>query len=1026
MNRETLIQARRLLVELYDDPITIRRVIADAGLNSARINLGGSAINMWHAVLDEAQKSGLVGALGQVAIDDYPNREHQLRQLFDLQQGSTGPATSAPETQATTDSPAIPAQPAPTTASAAAPTFANAREIEIDMPRTIRLKAIERQLLSTRFAQAAKLKLMSEFTDGRTATRVFLVRPTDAQGMLELPAVVKIGPLALIAEEWQATQTHVLRRLSGFAAVQGEPIYLQDADGARWGALRYTQVGDSIFPVESLANYSANASLANLWHVLQNRLLRQLREFWQASQTWEPFTFRDSYDAILPVNLIVAPFSQTTAPPATVVLDGAEPGTMAAATRLQPGVIVQIKNFVIEEVSTDGNIITLDLPRGTFRLRLQWENVDSQARIGRVYPSIIGTVTTTRTDQLQQFAKSQLKQEIDLAAATVSLPDQRSEPLPNPLLALPDLLARQSEGWFATIHGDLNLRNILVDPDARTTAIIDCASARRDHVLHDLLRMERDIVTDLLTQIFFQNGLPATAIVHFYRCLHCALRGPSQENGQFSLPKELNPALHKSFIMLATLRGVAREFLGDANQWQDYYTGLIIHLVGALKFRDLDTPTAGHEPKALAFWGAAALLDLLRKVEAGADQGCRDLTWSPFNVLSDDATMQDPALESMGPDIGGELGTKSPVFATPSDVTPAQRRLDVAAPEKAQLHRAFSLAVAVRQLGSPPLELTELPEVHSGNAQLDWPEDAPYVRVRVQVIAPECEINGEDTHSIKLYRNLDSELFLFSLTPKVTGRLNIIVRLYQEEDMLGSTLLYTTVSEQVVSEVKVQLRSEPVDVKDEAGGEATTGRGGLAPVQKKIKILFLTANPLDTVWLRTGDEARAIDQALRQAEHRIFEFAVHQAVRIDDLQDLLLRHRPDIVHFSGHGTAANELIFQDHNGNAVPVRGSALRALFNILKDNIRCVVLNACYTAEQAGGVAEVIDCVVGISDAISDDASLQFATAFYRGLGYGRSVKEAFALGQVQIELAGLGEAAELHLLERVAGAAGYSFTT
>lgn len=175
---------------------------------------------------------------------------------------------------------------------------------------------------------------------------------------------------------------------------------------------------------------------------------------------------------------------------------------------------------------------------------------------------------------------------------------------------------------------------------------------------------------------------------------------------------------------------------------------------------------------------------------------------------------------------------------------------------------------------------------------------------------------------------------------------------------------------------------------------------------KKIKILFLAANPTDTARLRIGEEARAIDQALRLAEYRNFDISSHWAVQIDDLQQLLLRHQPNIVHFSGHGEAG-EIMLQDAAGTSVPVRASALRNLFQVLKDNIRCVVLNACSSEEQAAAIAEVIDAVVGMSDKISDDASRQFSAAFYGALGYGRTVAEAFQLGCNRIDLKDLGEA-------------------
>ncbi len=211
-----------------------------------------------------------------------------------------------------------------------------------------------------------------------------------------------------------------------------------------------------------------------------------------------------------------------------------------------------------------------------------------------------------------------------------------------------------------------------------------------------------------------------------------------------------------------------------------------------------------------------------------------------------------------------------------------------------------------------------------------------------------------------------------------------------------------------------------------ANAESAKPDKGNRPTGRPIKILFLAANPLDTVLVRTDEEKRAIDAALRQAANRNFEISDHGAVRIDDLQDLLLRHQPDIVHFSGHGTEENELILIDANGNGVRVSGDALRQLFTVLKGNIRCIVLNACYTEAQAKGLAEVIDYVVGIDNAISDEAARQFATAFYRGLGYDKSIADAFDLGKVQVELAGLGESSALHLLTRTGAADTFTFAT
>jgi CHAT domain len=185
--------------------------------------------------------------------------------------------------------------------------------------------------------------------------------------------------------------------------------------------------------------------------------------------------------------------------------------------------------------------------------------------------------------------------------------------------------------------------------------------------------------------------------------------------------------------------------------------------------------------------------------------------------------------------------------------------------------------------------------------------------------------------------------------------------------------------------------------------EAVTQRAS----QNPIRVLFLAANPTNTPSLRLDQEMRAIDQALRQSEFRDrFDIKQHWAVRIIDIQGYLLRHQPDIVHFSGHGSGSREIMLEDESGKSHPVSVRALSQLFSILKDNIRCVVLNACYSEDQGKAIAEHIECVVGMSNAIADQAAIAFASAFYQALGFGRDVQTAFDLGCVQIALESLSE--------------------
>jgi hypothetical protein len=196
----------------------------------------------------------------------------------------------------------------------------------------------------------------------------------------------------------------------------------------------------------------------------------------------------------------------------------------------------------------------------------------------------------------------------------------------------------------------------------------------------------------------------------------------------------------------------------------------------------------------------------------------------------------------------------------------------------------------------------------------------------------------------------------------------------------------------------------PIEI---SGVRALSAVSPAAVTAPKIMLLFLAANPLSTTRLQIDEEARAIGQVLRQAEHRPFDIHTHGALRIADLQDLLLRYRPQLVHFSGHGSSANAIILQDDAGHEAPVQATALRNLLRSLSHRPRCVVLNACYTEEQAVAIAEVVDCVVGMSDAITDVAARHFATAFYLALAAGETVQQAFDQGANSIELRNLPEA-------------------
>ena len=149
----------------------------------------------------------------------------------------------------------------------------------------------------------------------------------------------------------------------------------------------------------------------------------------------------------------------------------------------------------------------------------------------------------------------------------------------------------------------------------------------------------------------------------------------------------------------------------------------------------------------------------------------------------------------------------------------------------------------------------------------------------------------------------------------------------------------------------------------------------------KIKVLFLSANPVRSAKLRIDDEIREIKNKLRESDYRdAFDFIPCLAARPDDLIRGLHEHEPQIVHFSGHGSRAQSILFVDDQGKRKPVTKAALVQVFQALRGNIRLVLLNACSTRPQAEAVAGTIDCTIGMREPIGDAAAIVFSASFYR----------------------------------------------
>src|ERR1700741_159942 len=170
----------------------------------------------------------------------------------------------------------------------------------------------------------------------------------------------------------------------------------------------------------------------------------------------------------------------------------------------------------------------------------------------------------------------------------------------------------------------------------------------------------------------------------------------------------------------------------------------------------------------------------------------------------------------------------------------------------------------------------------------------------------------------------------------------------------------------------------------------------------KIRILLLSANPSPTSRILIDLEAREIREKLEEGPYRNqFELQKCDATQSMDIQKLMLKHTPNIVHFCGHGHKTRQIILEGAPGRAKTVANQGLAQVFALYKHHVQLVVLNACFTDVLARSIAQTVDYAVGTRMGIRDKAAVTFAGAFYRALGFGKPVPDAFKSAKAELAL-------------------------
>lgn len=175
-------------------------------------------------------------------------------------------------------------------------------------------------------------------------------------------------------------------------------------------------------------------------------------------------------------------------------------------------------------------------------------------------------------------------------------------------------------------------------------------------------------------------------------------------------------------------------------------------------------------------------------------------------------------------------------------------------------------------------------------------------------------------------------------------------------------------------------------------------------MQKITKVLFCSANPSDTARLRSDKEYREIDRSLRISNYRDqFELISSWATTTQDLLQITITAEPNLVHFSGHGTQSG-IILENGIGNTVIVSQEGLGALFELFLGKVNRVILNSCYSENQAELINNFVPYVIGMSHNVPDATAIAFSSGFYKAIGAGKDIPTAFKIGIASVKLEGL----------------------
>jgi Cdc6-like AAA superfamily ATPase len=487
-------------------------------------------------------------------------------------------------------------------------------EVQIDLP-PMGLKDFgpaHTALLQRLYMDEQRVLIEREFSGGFGGTKVLLVRLINQRGRQLVRQIVKIGPPLPLQKEQQNYEEHVGKA----------PLFVvgQVTRYAEWqglGGIIYNFVGDSRFGgLRTLETYfqDEHVSAADINRTLEDLLDKTLGKRWYHET--EPYFcfFDDEYEPHLVEHLRVKirPHSQDALLPADQTLEAVEgyrqlkaEAIPAEHAAIRPETLVQIEGLVVTKVKPDALKLQHPTRPG---IVVKVETTSTTNFVPGQAVTLRGNVRYNRSDRLAQIVRTAFanfpEASVDPQAETLKWGDQT---YPNPLHLYPQILGRTLEGKKSLVHGDLHLRNILVD-EAGHGWLIDFALVKERHNLYDFIKLETYIRQMVLSQPQYTFSFAE------YLQFEAALLDEA-----VAVPDDR--MLRKAYEVIQKVRGLAARYAGRGFDEQ-YWPVLFLYSLAMLKYTD----NHGAKATRLTFGTAGVIGKILADIQTA--------TMSDLNVIS--------------------------------------------------------------------------------------------------------------------------------------------------------------------------------------------------------------------------------------------------------------------------------------------------------------------------------------------------------------------------------------------------------